>query len=62
MLVKHIEADYISSDGLGCKRLEEIDIWMLQKLSKTTESVKKLYLSYNISGARKEIEEFWDES
>jgi valyl-tRNA synthetase len=40
-------------------KLEEIDIWMLQKLSKTTGSVKKLYLSYNISGARKEIEEFF---
>jgi len=40
-------------------KLEEIDKWMLQQLSETTEKVKKLYLSYNISGARREIEEFF---
>ncbi len=41
------------------KQLQEIDKYILQKLSQTLEKVKQLYLSYNISGARREIENFF---
>jgi len=39
--------------------LEKIDLYMLQKLSKLTEEVEKLYENYNISEARKKIEVFF---
>ena len=41
------------------KKLEKIDLWMLQKLSKVIEIVKKYYLNYNIAGAKREAEEFF---
>jgi valyl-tRNA synthetase len=41
------------------KNLLAIDIWMLQKLSKTAEKVKELYEKYNISGAKRELESFF---
>jgi valyl-tRNA synthetase len=40
-------------------KLEKIDEWMLLKLNKTIEKVKILYESYNISGAKREIEHFF---
>ncbi len=39
--------------------LEKIDLWMLQRLSKVVESVKKSYLNYNIAGAKREAEDFF---
>jgi len=41
------------------KKLEVMDKWLLKKLSKLTEKVKKLYIEYNIAGAKREIETFF---
>jgi len=41
------------------KKLEEIDIDMLQRLSKVIEKVKKNYMNYNIASAKREVEEFF---
>ncbi len=41
------------------KKLEKIDIWMLQEIKKTSEKAKKFYLEYNISSARREIDDFF---
>jgi len=41
------------------EKLEKIDSWMLQKLSKLTEEVRKLYEDYNIAEARKRTENFF---
>ena len=40
-------------------KMEPIDTWMLQKTSQVSDKVKELYESYNIAGARKEIENFF---
>ena len=40
-------------------QLQQIDSYMLQKLSKTIKNTKKLYESYNIAGAKREIESFF---
>lgn len=41
------------------KEFDAIDKWLLIKLSKMNETVKKLYLDYNIAGAKREIESFF---
>ena len=41
------------------KKLEKIDLWVLQKLSKTADKVKNLYENYNIAGAKKQAEAFF---
>ncbi|MFC1710780.1 valine--tRNA ligase [Nanoarchaeota archaeon] len=46
-------------NGKKPKKLEEIDKYMLQKTSKVLDIVKKNYESYNIAGARREIENFF---
>ncbi len=40
-------------------KLESIDLYMLQKLKNTLSSAKKNYENYNISGARREAENFF---
>jgi len=39
--------------------LEEIDKWMLQRTKEINEECKKKYLSYDIAGAKREIENFF---
>jgi len=47
-------------DGKKPKKLEAIDEWMLMKTKDVVDKVKKLYLDYNIAGARRDIEKyFW---
>jgi len=47
--------------GKKPSKLEQIDLWMLQNVAKTLGNVKKLYSSYNISGAKRAIEDlFWN--
>ncbi|MBU0466216.1 MAG: valine--tRNA ligase [Nanoarchaeota archaeon] len=46
-------------NGKKPKKLVEIDEWMMQKLSGTLEKVNGAYESYNISGAKREIEKFF---
>ena len=41
------------------KKFEKIDLWLLQKLSKTIEKARILYESYDIAGAKREIEDFF---
>ena len=40
-------------------RLEKIDKWMLEKTKQAVENAKKNYLIYNISGAKREAEQFF---
>ena len=46
-------------NGKRPKKMEAIDLWMLQRVSQVLGEVKKLYESYNIAGARREIENFF---
>ncbi len=46
-------------DGRKPKKLEKIDQLFLEKLNQTTKKAREQYLSYNVSGARKTIEDFF---
>lgn len=41
------------------QKIETMDKWLLQKLSESLKNTKKMYLSYNIVGAKREIEKFF---
>jgi len=46
-------------DGKKPKKFEEIDLWMLGKLKESLDKVRANYEEYNISGAKREAEEFF---
>ena len=46
-------------DGRKPKKSEKIDQLFLEKLNQTIEKAREQYLSYNISGSRKTIEDFF---
>ena len=46
-------------DGKAPKKFEEMDEWMLQRTADVLERVRNNYESYNISGAKREVEDFF---
>lgn len=41
------------------KKIDGIDLWMLQKTKEISDSVRSFYENYNIAGAKREIENFF---